>query len=383
MKRIVSFKEFVTTLGLGLWQVLCFIGRAFNYKNKTPFWRIVWGIITVCIVIFTSILCYEYYIHEIKRSEYSDCKRWLSEDVYAYKEYDADFHSIHSKKTGKVTLEKINWYVAPTDNDSLAVFAQKGKRGYFNINTGEVAISPIYRKAWVFSDGVAAVLKGDSIYFIDHTANPLFGFPFIKKDTHFYQNSNTYCFHHNRCVMYNENHKYGLIDLNGKWIIAPEYDDVSLCGSTDSLYILKNRDRYGLANANGKLKLACIYKEIEVADSGIFVSLEDNTQRRLDFDGNMTDEFMCYSIANLEYNLYIKTENSEDMNYVTQYANLLSYTERSGYMGLMDKNGRRITSPKYKSIKAINADLYRCGYDDQLDNAVLINGKGEVLKVDN
>lgn len=75
MKRIVSFKEFMTVVGLGIWQVLCFIGRAFNYKNKTPFWRVVWGTITFCVVIFTCILSFEFYKHEIGNNEYPDSIR--------------------------------------------------------------------------------------------------------------------------------------------------------------------------------------------------------------------------------------------------------------------------------------------------------------------
>ena len=203
-------------------------------------------------------------------------------------------------------MDKVDWYIESEKHDSLAVFAKNGRRGYFNIFTREIAISPIYRKAWVFSDGVAAVVTGDSLYYIDNDAKPLFGFHYYKDDSHFYQNGNNYCFHKERCIMYNDDKKYGLIDLQGKWIIAPEYDDVGLYGSTDSLYTLKKDDKYGVANANGKLIFPCTYKEVEITEDGIFVSLEDNMQRHLDFEGNMTDEFMCHSVFQLEYDTFTR-----------------------------------------------------------------------------
>ncbi len=57
----ITFKQWASNFFKGIWQAMCWVGRAFNPKNKTPFWRIIWATITVCIVIVTGILCYQCY----------------------------------------------------------------------------------------------------------------------------------------------------------------------------------------------------------------------------------------------------------------------------------------------------------------------------------
>jgi hypothetical protein len=121
--------------------------------------------------------------------------------------------------------------------------------------------------------------------------------------------------------------------------------------------------------------------------------LEDHSQRHADYEGNMTDEFVSYNIQYLDYEIDeffpIKEEEDEEENgwydepiRKTKRAKLLSYTvQYDFYMGLIDGNGKILTPPIYKKIIAINDDLYSCGYDDRMDNAVLVNGKGEVVKV--
>ncbi|MBQ8695615.1 MAG: WG repeat-containing protein, partial [Bacteroidaceae bacterium] len=63
---------------------------------------------------------------------------------------------------------KIDW--VRYGSDSIAVYALNGKRGFLNRYTGEIIIDAEknrYSKAWVFSEGVAAVMKDEMIGFID------------------------------------------------------------------------------------------------------------------------------------------------------------------------------------------------------------------------
>ena len=41
MRRKVTLEEFVTTILLGIWQVICYIGKIFDPRYKTKFWRVV------------------------------------------------------------------------------------------------------------------------------------------------------------------------------------------------------------------------------------------------------------------------------------------------------------------------------------------------------
>lgn len=61
---------------------------------------------------------------------------------------------------------------------------------------------------------------------------------------------------------------YGIIDLNGKEIIKPEYDIVSAYDK--DIFIARKDDRYGCFTADGKTLLPFEYKNIESSDHFIF-----------------------------------------------------------------------------------------------------------------
>lgn len=99
-----------------------------------------------------------------------------------YKEKLTERTSVHEFYGGKSRLyddvnekhltPKYKWIASIHDNedydDSLTVFCDKNdKRGYLNAFTGEVVIEPQYDAVWVFSEGLAAVMKDDMIAFID------------------------------------------------------------------------------------------------------------------------------------------------------------------------------------------------------------------------
>lgn len=383
MKRIVSFKEFMTVIGLGIWQAICFVGRAFNYKNKTPFWRIIWGVLTACAVVFTCIFVYLFYDNEIKpKMNNEGSVLSLSDVIYSYIPDDSYSYSIWNRKTGKEIIKDVDWYVQSADNDSLVVYTQYGKRGYFNSKTGEIVIPPIYKKAWIFSDGLAAVLKADSLYFINPQGKQVLKYRYYRNDSYFLNGAKDYCFHDGLCAMYDGNKKYGIIDKSGKWVVAPEYDKICRETGSTTLFVLKKDDRYGFADIQGKIISPCLYEDVAVTEDGVFVFLDDHTQHKMNEDGTLTKDFVCYNISNLEYYVDSRINDEGEEIAVTKFANLHSYSVTTGYMGLIDNNGRRITPPMYKAIKAVGPDLYRCGYDSQLDNSVLINGKGEVLPAD-
>ena len=63
----------------------------------------------------------------------------------------------------RIVSPHINYFVLSDvkENDSLAVYMQYGKRGYLDVRSGEFVISARkndYTKAWIFSEGLAAVM---------------------------------------------------------------------------------------------------------------------------------------------------------------------------------------------------------------------------------
>lgn len=89
----------------------------------------------------------------------SDNGMLLNDDLVAIKESDGNI-TIKNTETGEVTAEKIKFdWTSSSPNDSLGVFCSKGKRGYYNSYTGKIVVEAQYRRAWIFSEGLAAVQK--------------------------------------------------------------------------------------------------------------------------------------------------------------------------------------------------------------------------------
>lgn len=392
MKRIVTFKEFFSTLGLGLWQACCYVCKAFDPRHKTKFWRVIWAIWTAIVVGFIALVCYALWDDKCRSYEYYSDRTWLSDDVYVQHVYRGEDY-VYNTKTEKKTLKGLTYCCSPEDGDTLAVFFKDGKRGYLSINTGQVVLPAAYDHAWVFSEGVAMVVKDDSLRIIDGKGDVKGSFWFSRQAQRY--DDISYVFHDGLCKVNTAERKFGLVDKSGSWVVTAEYEDIYRTEyGADIVYKVTKEDTenggylYGAVDNAGKELIPCVYKTLKIdTEEGIFVTDAQHYQWKSDLHGNLSDEPLCYNVTHLEYTVKQTNRPSNDeYDYeetvdVTRFAPLYSYTSsHEGYMGLMDANGHRITPPVYRSIKAINDNLYCCGYDDQFDNAVLLNAKGVVVK---
>ena len=120
-----------------------------------------------------------------------------------------------SKKVEKYGIDvshhngTIDW--VQTGNDSLAVFSKDDKRGYFNVNTGEVIIEPTFKHAWIFSEGLAGVVKNDMVGFINSKGETVIDFQYPYRGN----SLSSFVFHDGRCVVANADQKIGAIDTLG------------------------------------------------------------------------------------------------------------------------------------------------------------------------
>ena len=120
---------------------------------------------------FCSIKNYKYEDKSKIDSRYHRLVADRSDSYYSHlvaiKENDGNI-SIKNTETGEVTAEKIKFdWTSASPNDSLGVFCSDGKRGYYNSYTGKIVVEAQYRRAWVFSEGLAAVQKNGHIGFIN------------------------------------------------------------------------------------------------------------------------------------------------------------------------------------------------------------------------
>ncbi|MBR4352100.1 MAG: WG repeat-containing protein [Bacteroidales bacterium] len=255
--------------------------------------------------------------------------------------YEDGSFSGRNKQSGEITIRKIHpdW-TQDSANDSLSVFCSEGKRGYYNSYTGVIAVPAQYRRAWVFSEGLAAVQQNGNIGFIDHQGNVVIDFLFP-----FYGNPiSDFVFHNGVCVVANKDGKCGVIDKTGAWLIEPEWDYVSA------------------------------FKEYAVVTS-------DGVRKQVTYDGVVLNSFVLDDIEELtfcrnEYNQYV-VGHMEELN-VTHYTGLFAYRV-GGRWGLMDAKCNRLTEPLYAGITAVDSNIFRAELLDGYSE-VILNAKGEIMK---
>ena len=388
MKKKITFKLWLTVLFKGICQFLQKIAKLFGYKEGTSFGKVIWRVFATCFTLI-FLICTIAFVYAFC-DEVVYCK-WIrphtAEIVYSNKHlsnyvvfqelYYQDKGRIYDESLKKVLVEEVDWVVVSDDKDSLAVFAKDGKRGYLNRFTGEVTLPAIYTRAWVFSEGLAAVEKDNELMFINHSGDIV-----IDKDFEVHFDDPQYAFHNGYCVVKNAiDGKAGLIDRQGNWVLNPEYDAVI---HEYQFWKVKKDDVYGLYSENLELMYDVVNPQIYIYNDVIEVRFPDHTAKRFDFEGNVLVDFVIDNVENMHYattdleNRY-NEEECQSNSAIYDVARCQKYMVRSGYnneyYGLMNRDGKRITSPEYSSIEAIAEDLYLCQ-----PHGIIINGKGQLIK---
>ena len=264
----------------------------------------------------------------------------LGDDLVAIKSSDGKV-SIKNTATGKVTIKdiKLDWTTS-SPNDSLSVYCTEGKRGYYNAYTGEIAIPAQYRRAWVFSEGLAAVQKNGMIGFVDHKGRTVIDFKYPYHGNPLSE----FTFKHGHCVAADTTGKCGVINKQGEWIIKPEYDNVSA------------------------------YEEYAIVSKA-------GVRMQVGYDGKVLNSFVLDDIDRLTYTVQERYENREgEIEYLDKEIDTGLFSYRvGGRCGLMDANCHRLTEPLYKSITAVDKNMFRATLIDYYSE-VILNAKGEVMK---
>lgn len=305
--------------------------------------------------------------------------QYLSRNATYYsRSYETDGYV--KTRDGKKTVKGIHWIAKPLGDDSLVCYSNGDKRGYFNMLTGEVAIKPKYKHAWIFSDGLASVEDDGWIKFIDSKGNVALDLkiPYIT-------GAEGYVFHNGYCVLHNNSrNKFGLIDKKGNWVMKAEYDKIV---PIDTFLIVSKNGKQSVITNKMKVVVPFIDANIWVAKNCISAELSDHSLCKFDLQGNLVEDFLIRGIEILDYEdtelRYSQTGNSdEDDNMIddTKYEHIQKtarckrYEAASGWYGLMSPEGKRLTGPDYREITAISYDLYLCKKDDV--SGELLNGKG-------
>ena len=398
MKK-VSCKLFFTVMWRGVCQVISWFLGLFGYKRDGKFAKCVWGLFavsgTVIVTIVAGALVYGVWYYFCHRYSEVACNgencysnTYVSREVYYHDHGDGNGEIVNSR-TGKTTLKRVAWISKPLgEKDSLVVFSDGKKRGYFNMFTGEVVIPAKYDRAWVFSDGIASVEENGVIKFIGADGGQVF-----ERTFGFNPNEDGYVFHGGYCIIdSDEDEKVGMMNTVGKTVVPEEYDNIWVTCNLD-YWVLKKGKKSGVFDKDLKPVLPMMECEsLWADDKDIDVTMPDYTIRKYDLQGNLIDDFYIKDFNYLEYDTEETYQTKE--TFIDEYdeeqeclsepqhkrerARLCKYEAGGGMEGLITADGHIVTMPKYNYIIAIGPDTYLCTVNDE--DKVVVNGKGEIVR---
>lgn len=297
----------------------------------------------------------------------------MSKNVCAHYFHDNKYR-VYNLYTGKYTTPKLNWISDAQDNDSLAVYAIRNKRGYINVINGEIVIDAKlnnYRKAWVFSEGLAAVLKDDKIGFINEKNEVIIPFHYkYTEDENMY--SHSYLFHNGFCAMANTEGKYGLIDKTGKWAVKPIYDEV-WTPHESGYRIIVNDGKYGVLDSICNVVYPVEYDDINILSDG-FILNKEGRKWQVNLGGNIIQPFMYDGTYYLNYP--VGYNENGDIQYA--FADYLKY-EVAGSYGIINRiTGEAITAAIYSDINMLSQEIFEV-QDSESHDWYLIDTEGNVV----
>lgn len=348
--RMLSKFAYLKKFGVfmcGVFFLLCFVTGCYNICHRT----------------------FSEFVHSVILDDRYDnytCRQKISEQITFYGNGAHGY--LRNNATGKKVLRDVRWVrTASNETDTLACYASKGFRGYLDVRTGKPVIpAEHYTKAWLFSEGLAAVMEKDgTIKFIDTRGNVV-----IENDFHYPAFSYGYLFYDSLCAMTDASGKWGIINRKGDWVVQPEYDGIA--HKDQGFWLLNKNERKGLLNNKAKSVLPVEYRYIDILVQGISVVLEDYTMNMMNFDGTLKHKFVCDEVDDLFYSE--TNDNGEDTR---KLAPCKSYGTYAGHCGLLGQNGRPITKPIFTNIYAVSSDIYYCQFDHS-SSGILLDGNGRI-----
>lgn len=258
-----------------------------------------------------------------------------------YVSYNNGKCNIVNPITKEIIVKDIDWchYSSDSDEDPIVLFAKKGKRGYCNIVTDEVIVEPTtYTKAWIFSEGLAAVEKNGFIGFVDANGDVVIDFKYSYRGNPLSE----FVFHNGHCIVADSSNRIGVIDQTGRWVIKPLYDHIELAKD------------YAIVYNDGEFK------------------------KQVDFSGEVMQDGIIDYINNLYYEVnYTDLQTGEQQVGEAKINDFYEYRV-GGYSGLVNSKGEIITPPIYTDISGITPTLFKAQLQDWT-SMVIIDQKGNVL----
>ncbi|MBR5197313.1 MAG: WG repeat-containing protein [Alistipes sp.] len=363
----------------------CFIaiGRLVMRKCRScwvesPKWVrcVVLSVVLLLGVGLVSLIGLGYYLDNYGRDYYDS---YVS-DTVTLRSFADDRWRLYNDVTEKYITGKINW-VSDTSKDApYAVYAVPHRRGYINTESGEVVIDATknrYTRAWLFSEGLAAVECDGKIGFINDKNEVVIPFKFDYPDgVDMYDLAPI--FHNGYALMCSVDGKLGLVDKEGNWAIEPEYDQIWAPQECGYRTVIKG-DKYGLLDASLNIVYDVAYDYVgQYTESDSFVLMNEGRMWQEDREGRVLNAFMYEYSEVLCYPMGVEDYDEWECSYVGELSAYAKY-QVSGLYGIMNRfTGEPITLAIYDDIEMVSPTLFEVSRDDAY-GCFLIDTKGNVV----
>lgn len=344
-------------------------------KKPSSRWSVIWktlvAVLMLLIILLGSIRlynCISSWYYRLTREYPQSLSNELNVEV-RYRYYYCDCR-VYDVETGEALTPRLNYLYTGIVHDTLTVFADKeNKRGFLNTKTGKIALPAQWDHAWVFSEGVGAVVKNNRLGFIDHAGNwviqPQFSYALEGFEPVFKQGI---------CTIIDTSGLFGIIDKQGQWVLAPEYTSIE---RVDCGYRILRKDYtiYGLADSTGRIVLPCEYSNIVVSENGIILAKEGrkwmvSTDLKEVIHPYMIDDQFSFSVPSGVY--------TNDGEAYKEYEAIGYYRIDCNYGLLNRQTGKAITPAIYYGVEYVSPNLFCCYLSN--GSAVFFNVRGEEVK---
>ncbi len=367
MKRLTRILQALVGAGALIFTSLAALGR-FVWRTIRNWWkrhskRLRYSLVALAALGAAGIAALRAYDAYDDKYGRDYCDYALSQDVQLYSFAD-DKWRVYDSRTGEYTTPKINWLKWNGERgDSLAVYALPHRRGYININTGRITIDAEandYKKAWLFSKGLAAVMKEGKIGFINAKNEVVIPFQYDYSDDCRMLDFG-YLFHDGYCPMTNAEGDLGLIDKTGRWVVEPAYDEIWAQHESGCRIVIAD-GKYGLLDAAGAIVYPAEYRFIDIVPDG-FVLTRAGRRWQVDFDGKTVLPFMFDKMDYLSYPTGY--DDGGDLTWgLSDYATY-GLSNRYGIMNRL--TGRPLTPAIYSGIEMLSQGLFKVQECDSYD----------------
>ena len=249
----------------------------------------------------------------LEATEFSDGLAWVVAE-------NAAPAAIDKKGEVKFTLQDAE-EVSRFKNELAAfkVVNEDGEQKYGFVNKeGKIVINPQFSYASNFSNGMCAVRNDD------------FKWGFIDKEgkiTINYQFDYTDDFKNGKCIVTSDN-KQGVIDIDGKYIINPQFTEMKIDGN---MFLVRQESKWGWCDEDGKLEI-----------NPQFVNA-------FEFNGNSTTPVQSGKTFG-----YIDKEGKYTVNpqfdYAWPFNGRLALVMNAGQYGFIDKDGKYVINPQFNEV---------------------------------